>query len=205
MNLQEYAMGKNEDLMIREAVGIFSKTDDLQRAIDDLLAAGFERTEFGLLAGEFTVKQQLGDFYTSINEYSGTVSAPNTAFVHKESVGDTVHALLGSLYLIGGTTMVGGAVITAGVLGGAMLPAAAGIVAVGAVGAIIGMVIHQSDAEYLEEHVNAGNLVFFVRLKDAGQEALATAILAKHCNFDIKDIKVLTVPANTTDTPKLKM
>jgi len=197
-------MGKNEELMIREAVGIFSETDDLQRAIDDLLAVGFQRTEFGLLAGEMTVKQQLGDFYTSINEFAGSTSAPNITFVHKESVGDTVHALLGNLYLVGGTTMVGGAVITAGILGGAMLPAAAGIVAVGAVGAIIGMVIHQSDAEYLEEHVNAGHLVFFVRLKDAGQEALARAILATHCNFDINDIKVLTVPANKTAPPNLK-
>ena len=193
-------MGTNGSLSIREAVGIFSETKDLQRAIDELLAAGFASTEFGLLAGEFTVKQQLGDVYISANEFSGTVSAPNIAFVHKDSVGDTIHALLGNLYLMGGTTMAGGVVITAGVLGGAMLPAAAGIIAVGAIGAVIGMIIQQSDAEYLEEHVNAGHLVFFVRLKDAEQEATARRILAQHCNFDIDDIKVLTVPANKTGT-----
>ncbi len=193
-------METNGSLSIREAVGIFSETQDLQRAIDELLAAGFERTEFGLLAGEFTVKQQLGDIYISTNEFSGTKSAPNIAFVHKDSVGDTIHALLGNLYLMGGTTMVGGVVITAGVFGGAMLPAAAGILAVGAIGAVIGMIISQSDAEYLEEHVNAGHLVFFVRLKDVAQEATARHILAKHCNFDINDIKVLTVPINKPDS-----
>lgn len=187
---------KKEDVMIREAVGIFLDKEDLQRAIDDLLAAGFERSAFGLLAGERTVKEKLGDIYESTNQFMGSPNSPNTAFVHKESVGDTFHALIGQLSFLGVTTLAGAAVLSAGVLGGALIAASAGAIAVGAVGAVVGMILHQSDAEYLEEHLNAGNLVLFVRVKDSVQEAKAKAILSKHCNFDVNHIKVLTVPAN---------
>lgn len=190
------ATSPDEVAMIREAVGIFLGKDDLQLAIDDLLEAGFERTAFGLLAGENTVQQKLGDIYISTNKYMESANAPNTAFVHKDSVGDTVHALTGQLYFLGATTLAGGAVLTAGILGGAAMVASAGVIAVGAVGAVIGMILQQSDAEYLEEHVNAGNLVFFVRINDSRQETQAKNILAKHCNFDINNIKVLSVPAN---------
>lgn len=186
----------NEVVMIREAVGIFLGKDDLQMAIDDLIAAGFKRSAFGLLAGEYTVQQKLGDIYVSTNKYMGSANAPNTAFVHKDSVGDTVHALTGQLYFLGASTLAGGAVLSAGILGGAAMVASAGVIAVGAIGAVIGMILHQSDAEYLEEHLDAGNLVFFVRINDSRQESRAKTILAKHCNFDINHIKVLSVPAN---------
>ncbi len=186
----------NEVVMIREAVDIFLGKDDLQLAIDDLIEAGFKRSAFGLLAGEYSVQQKLGDMYVSTNKYMGSANAPNTAFVHKDSIGDTVHALTGQLYFLGASTLAGGAVLSAGILGGAAMVASAGVIAVGAVGAVIGMILHQSDAEYLEEHVNAGNLVLFVRINDSRQESRAKTILAKHCNFYINNIKVLSVPAN---------
>lgn len=50
---------------IREAVGIFFDTKNLREAIDELVSSGFDRAELGLLAGEYTVKQSLGDLYTS--------------------------------------------------------------------------------------------------------------------------------------------
>jgi hypothetical protein len=189
---------KNDEIMIREAVGIFSETADLQKAMDELLAAGFERTAFGLLAGEHTVQSHLHDLYQSANEFSGGVDAPNIAFFHK----DTNETMFGNLYFMGGSTLAGAAVLTAGALGGAILAATTGALAVGAVGAIVGMVIHQSDAEYLEDHVNAGHLVFFVRVLNSSEEAKARDILAKHSNFDKDKIKVLTVPAND---PELMM
>jgi len=191
----------DDGLMIREAVGIFSETADLQKAMDELLASGFERTAFGLLAGEHTVQSHLHDLYQSANENSGGVDGPNIAFVHK----DKNETMFGNLYFIGGSTLAGAAVLTAGALGGAILAATTGVLAVGAVGAIVGMVIHQSDAEYLEDHINAGHLVFFVRVMNSTEEAKAKEILARHSNFDKDKIKVLTVPANKPigDKPKL--
>ncbi len=52
---------------IREAVGIFFDSRHLHEAVDELLAGDFDRSQLGLLAGEYSVKSQLGEFYTQIN------------------------------------------------------------------------------------------------------------------------------------------
>lgn len=82
--------------LVREAVGIFFDAQSLHEAVDELLACGIVRERFGLLAGEFTVRERLGDYYTRINESVDADGGPRTAFVAERSVGDTVHAFIGS-------------------------------------------------------------------------------------------------------------
>lgn len=171
---------------IREAVGVFFDAEHLSNAIDELLSSGFEHKHLGLLAGEHTVRQALGHLYEEANESSGDVDAPNVAFVRKKSMGDALHAWLGSLFFTGATTAAGAAVVSAAVLGGALASAATGVVAIGAVGAALALVIHESDAEYLEQQVDEGHVLLFVRLIDAEHEKLATEILARHSHFDVK-------------------
>jgi hypothetical protein len=183
---------KADEATVREAVGIFFQTEHLRAAIDELLTSGFERPELGLLAGEYTVQRALGDLYTRTNEFEDNPNAPCTAFVADESLDDTSHAWLGSLMLLGTTTTAGVAVATAGIFGGALLAAAAGAASMGAVGAVLGLIIHRSDADYLEEQVDEGHLLLFVRTRDAQLEQKAVAILSKHCAFDPR---VYSVPA----------
>ena len=52
---------------IREAVGVFMGADDLKRAGEALLAAGFDRTALGLLASKEAVESSLGDLYARAN------------------------------------------------------------------------------------------------------------------------------------------
>jgi hypothetical protein len=177
---------------VREAVGIFFETAHLKAAIDDLLQSGFERPELGLLAGEEAVQRALGDIYKRTGESADSKDAPCTAFVAEESIDDTSHAGLGSLVLLGATTAAGAAVATAGVLGGALLIAATTTAAITAIGGVLAAIIHESDADYLEEQVDEGHLLLFVRTKDAEHEAKAVEILSKHCGFDAK---VYSVPA----------
>lgn len=171
---------------IREAVGAFVDADKVHDAIEELLSAGFHHEELGLLAGEYTVRQSLGEFYTQTNTFSGSADAPNTAFVAKESMGDTVHAYLGSLFFAGSTVAAGAAVATAGILGGGLLAAAAGVAAIGAVGTVLGLIIHESDAEELEQQVEEGHLLLFVRTRDAAHEKQAIEILQRHTPIEVK-------------------
>lgn len=94
--------------------------------------------------------------------------------------------------LLGATTAAGAAVATAGVLGGALVVAATGTAAFAAIGAVLAAIIHESDADYLEEQVDEGHLLLFVRTKDSEHEAKAVDILSKHCGFDAR---VYSVPA----------
>lgn len=178
--------------VIREVVGVFVDSDPVHAAVDELVSSGFRREDLGLLAGEYTVRQSLGDYYTQINAFADSADAPNTAFVAKESVGDTVHAYIGSLFFAGTTVAGGAAVASAAVLGGGLLAAITGAAAIGAIGAVLGLIIHESDAEELEEQVEEGHLLLFVRVHDSEQEHRATRILNEHTPIEVK---LVTAPA----------
>ena len=176
---------------IREAVGIFFDSLHLHEAVDDLESAGFDFADLGLLAGQYTVRQKLGEFYNEINESVDRPEGPRLAFVADSSMGDTVHAWFGSLFFIG--TTVASGVASAAVLGGALLAAVSGAAAlVGVTGGALALIIHESDAEYLEEQVDEGHLLLFVRTNDPEREKIALEILTKHGAFDAR---IYNVPA----------
>ena len=184
---------QNEGKVLREAVGIFFDSKRMHEAVDELESCGFDLTQLGLLAGEHTVKQHLGEFYNQVNESAETPDGPRTAFVAKESVGDTVHGLIGSLFFVGTTVASGAIVASAAVLGGGLLAAIAGAATViGLVGGAMSLILHKSDAEYLEEQVDAGHLLLFVRTEGAEQEKSALDILSRHGAFEAK---IYQVPA----------
>jgi hypothetical protein len=177
---------------VQEAIGVFFDVDHLKSAIEGLVEAGFDRSEIGLLAGAHTVEQALGDFYARTNQFADSPNAPCVAFVAKRTDDDTIHALLGTLFFYGATTAVGAAVASAAVLGGAVIAAASGVAAIGVAGAVMGLIIHKSDSDYLDEQIDEGHLVLFVRTNDPERGARAVKILSDHCAFKPK---VYTVDA----------
>jgi len=172
--------------IIREAIGIFFDAKHLEAAIRDLRASGFKHDELGLLAGEISVVKSLGELYTKTNTHTDTSLAPETAFVKKESLGDTFRSLAGALVFTGATTAMGIAVASTGIFSGAVLASATGAAGVLTIGALIGMLIHQSDAEYLEEQVDEGHLLLFVRVRNPEEEANAIRILSRHAGYDAR-------------------
>lgn len=176
-------------VVIREAVGVFVDANKVHEAIDDLVASGFRHEELGLLAGEYTVRQSLGDFYTQTNQFADSVDAPTTAFVAKEKAGP--HALIGSLFFAGSTAGAGAAVASAAVLGGGLIAALASVAAIGAVGAVLALIIHETEAEELEEQVEEGHLLLFVRIRDSANEKRAVEILRQHTPIEVKVIDAM--------------
>jgi hypothetical protein len=172
--------------LVREAVGIFFDSKSLHEAVDELIASGFTYEQLGLLAGEFTVQEHLGDYYTRINESADKEGGPRTAFVAEKSIGDTVHAFIGSLFFVGTTATSGAVVASAAILGGALLAALGGVVALGGAAAAMALILHEGDAEYLEEQIDEGHLLLFVRADDADHEKQALNILSNHGAFDAK-------------------
>jgi len=186
----ESMAGDKGSRTVREAVGVFADTKLLQDAVDDLKSSGFDQAEIGLLAGEFAVKQRLGELASTTNESSGVPNAPHTDFVAKESIGDAVHGLFGGLKFMGAAAAGGAVVATAGILGGAIATAAAGVAAVGTVGAVLAALIGEDDAENLERQIDSGHLLLFVRTRDPTREKLATGILSKHSAIDVRLLSV---------------
>jgi hypothetical protein len=181
-------------------VGIFFNAQHLKDAIKNLLTAGFEPEELGLLASEQVVERSLGDLYTRTNEGADSPQAPAIAFIGRESIGETANALGGSLFFVGTSGVMGAVVASAAVFGGALLGAVGGIVGVGVVGALVATIIHQSDAEHLQQQVDEGHILLFVRITDTDREQQAMNILIRHCGVDVK---VYEIPSSSVSRPRL--
>ena len=191
------ATSKNEP-SIREAVGIFFNAEHLKDAIKNLLASGFEPEELGLLASQQVVERSLGDLYARTNEGADLPQAPAIAFIGRESIGETANTLGGSLFFVGTSGVMGAVVASAAVFGGALLAAVGGIVGVGVVGALVATIIHQSDAEYLQQQVDEGRILLFVRMIDTRREQQAMDVLIRHSGVDVKMYDVPAAPSVPT-------
>jgi hypothetical protein len=171
-------------LGIREAVGIYFDAKHLENAVRDLHANGFAHDEIGMLAGKFTVQEKLGHLYQEVNADLASPNAPDVAFVGREAVGDTVHAVIGSLFFAGAAVAGGAVVASAGILGGALSAAVATTGVFSGVAALLGKIIIQSDVEYLEEQVDTGHLLLFVRVRNPEQENKALQILGRDAAYN---------------------
>ena len=179
------ATSENE-AAIREAVGIFRDAQHLKDAIKDLRTSGFEPEELALLASAQVVERSLGDLYARTNASADSPQAPAVAFIGRESEGETASTLGGSLFFVGTSGVMGAVVASAAVLGGAVFAAVGGIVGLGVVGALVANIIHQSDAEHLQQQVDEGHILLFVRITDADREQQAMNVLIRHCGVNVK-------------------
>jgi hypothetical protein len=176
---------------VREAIGVFSEAQRLKRAIDDLLANGFQNDQLGILASEITVKQQLGAFYDRTNATDDPQQAPAIEFVGREALGEARESMGGSVYFVGSTGVAGAIIASTAAFGGALAAAIGGLLGVGLVGALVASVIHQSDADELQSRVDEGHILLFVRLPHGEREQQAKEILERH---SATPARVLEVP-----------
>jgi len=169
--------------------------DDLKRAGEELLRTGFDRTRLGILAGKEAVEKSLGDLYVRANAFSKHPDAPHMELVRHESMGATLHAWLGGLSLAGTTALGAVAVASAAVFGGALIAAAAGAATIGSIGVVMSAIIHENDAEHLQQQIDNGRLLLFATTHTADEERLATEILSKN---NALEAKVYDVPVRSS-------
>ncbi len=165
---------------VREAVGIFHRAKDLQEAIDALLSSGFHRASLSLLASEHAVTEKLGYRYGRANTLADDESVPRSAYVSPEAVGGAEGAVIGVLMYVGAVAATGAVVASGGTL--AALLAATTVA--GGTGAVIGSVlanfIGTHHAHHLQEQLEHGGLLLWVRTWDEDDERRAMTILRSH-------------------------
>jgi hypothetical protein len=170
---------------IREAVGIFQSAEALQGAIDDLLSSGFDRAELSLLAGEHAVEQKLGHLYQRADALAESPAVPRTAYVSTEAVGAAEGGLIGGLMYVG-ATLGAGAVVASG---GALAAAIAGAALLGGTGALVGAILARwvghRHADHLQQQMEGGGLLLWVRTWNAEDEERAVEILQRRAGRDV--------------------
>ncbi|MDF1779125.1 MAG: hypothetical protein P1V13_24165 [Rhizobiaceae bacterium] len=111
----------NTKQQVREAVAAFSKSEDLEGAIEELLSSGFARAEISLLAGTEAVEQKLGHSFTSTRDLEDDPTVPVTAYVAKESIVEGEGAAIGGLMYLGAFIGFAPVVASGGAIGAAIL------------------------------------------------------------------------------------
>ncbi len=178
---------------VREAVGVFHDRDALQNAVEDLLSAGFDRSELSLLAGEQAVEQKLGHAYQKVQELEDDALVPRAAFVGNHSLSIGRIGIIGGLAYVGATVAAGAVVASGGALAATIAAACAAGGGGGLLGAWAARLLGRDRAQQLQHQLDHGGLLLWVALRDAEHERRALAILAPS---GAEDVHVHELPAS---------
>lgn len=167
---------------VREAVAVFDDLADLDEAVRELRAAGFAKEDINILAGLETVEKKLGRRFRRIEELEDDPSAPRVVFEPLEELEEREKTVSSSLTLLP-TLIAAGTVVASG---GAL---AAAIVGTAVAGAVLATVLtHWMDerrARWLQEQLERGGILLWVRTPDEAAERRAIAILSRHSTHDV--------------------
>ena len=178
----------------REVVGVFSDADALETAANELLASGFARARISLLAGESAIVEKLGHKYEKVEELEDNLEIPRTIYRSKESFDAGKSALLGSLASIGAVAAAGAIFASGGALAVTLGSGLIGAEVGGFIGGVLGELVEQHHAKYLQEQLDRGGLLLWVRTVDGAEENTAKQILSRHSGRDVH-AHAIPVPA----------
>jgi hypothetical protein len=199
MSLGEFTVTVEEEVRtVREAVGVFNRPEELQSAIDELLSSGFDRAELSLLASEHAVEEKLGHRYEKVSVLADDPTVPREAYVSTEAIGGAEGGLIGGLMYVGAVAAAGAIVIS----GGTLATAIGATMLAGGVGALIGSILAKwvgdHHSHYLQEQLDRGGLLLWVRTWDGEDEKLAVNILRK---YSASGVHVHALPASDSSVP----
>ena len=170
---------------VREAVAVFYHLKTLQDAIDELESSGFDRADLSLVAGVQAVEEKLGHAYTRVEELEDDPKVPTVAYIPNESIGEAEGALIGAPMFIAAATTAGIMAVAAGPIALTIAAVAAAGAAGGILGTVLAAMLDRHHAEYLDEQINHGGLILWVRARDEDHGKRAVKILKKHSAHDV--------------------
>ncbi len=168
--------------MVREAVAVLEDVSELEAAVEELRAAGFADDDISLLAGHDAVERKLGRMYRRVEELEDDPAAPRTAFISLNRLGDREDRVVSSLTILPTLIAAGTVVASAGAVAAAVVGTA---VAGAALGTALSHFMNKQHADWLQEQLDRGGLLLWVRTPDPESERKAIAILTQHVAHDV--------------------
>jgi uncharacterized protein (TIGR02271 family) len=172
------------------AVGVFDSRERAQQAVNELRRMGFTESQIGVAGREG------GNI-----EGASDVHGKGTSAAAGAGIGAATGAGLGALWGLGilaGVMPVIGPAIAGGTLATILSSAAAGAVAAGIGGALVGLGVPSDEAEYYESEFKAGR--FIVTVTANGRYDEVVTILHRFGGYDISTRREKTGKAETRKT-----
>lgn len=177
--------GSNSEILeavrVREVVGLVKSRDVLDRLVDELTNAGFDRADIDLMASRATIRRELGIYYKDPIPAADASDAPRRDLIKTDDKVSTTALVFGTLVTIG--TL--GAALPIVASGGALAAVAAAALAGGATGAGLASILRSrllssGDGVDLEDELRLGGIVVLVRVLNPETETLAQQIMRRH-------------------------
>jgi hypothetical protein len=176
---------KDQSDIVREAVAVFTSADDLHAAVDELLSSGLHRAELSLLAGEDTLNEKLGRDFANVRDLEDDPTAPRSAYISPEAIGDAQGGIVAALMYAGATAAAGAMFVSGGTILGALVVAAVVGGAGSVVGALLAKWLGDHHGRYLQTQIDRGGLLLWVQTKDTEAQDRALDILRRHSSRDV--------------------
>src|SRR5271155_4892004 len=159
-----YMAGKNTAVF-----GIYKSTEQAERAVDQIMAAGFSNNDISVLLPDIRSSKEFAH-EKNTKAPEGTTTGVTT--------GGVIGGTLGLLAGIGALAIPGvGPFIAAGPIMGALAGLGAGAAVGGLIGALIGMGIPEYEAKRYGGHIRAGGVLLSVHCDTSDEITRAKEIL----------------------------
>jgi hypothetical protein len=178
-------MSDTHTTTIREAVGVFHNAEEMEAAIEELEESGFDRAEISLLASQAAVREKFGHAFTDAKPLEDSTLTPRTAFVSTESIGDAEGAVIGGLIYVGALVAAGAVVASGGSFGALLAATAVGTASGGLVGGTLAALVGKQHADNIQEQLDRGGLLIWVRTPTEADENRAVDILKRNKADDV--------------------
>ncbi|MDX1711908.1 MAG: hypothetical protein R3316_12320 [Rhodovibrionaceae bacterium] len=179
---------------VKEAVGIFESAENLEKAVDGLQVAGFDRAQLSLLATDEALRGAFGERYTATRDLEDETGVPYAAYPEEDSKVEAKATAVSALAYVGAVASAAAVVASGGAVGAALGAAVAAGGAGGAVGAYLSRFIEERYAHVLEEQLAHGGLLLWVQTPDDEAETKARDILTES---GAKDVHVHDIPVES--------
>ena len=182
-------MAEADRATVREAVAVLEDVGELETVVEELRAAGFAEDEISLLAAHETVERKLGHMYRRVEELEDDSAAPRTAFVSLKELGEREDRVASVLTILPTLIAAGTVVASAGAVAAVVVGAA---VAGATLGTALSHFMNKRHAQWLQEQLDRGGLLLWVRTPTPERERQAIEILTRHA---VHDVHVHEIPA----------
>jgi hypothetical protein len=169
-----------EQSVVREVAGIVRTAEVLDKVVDALELAGFDRADIDVMADIVTIRDRFGTVFVPVEELADVPSTPRRAFVGRDDVSLVRAGAFSALFYVGATVAALGVVASGGSLAAALAAAAAAGTASGGIGALATRFLSQERAKLIETMMMENGLVLWVRVRSQEAERRAEQIMREH-------------------------
>jgi VIT1/CCC1 family predicted Fe2+/Mn2+ transporter len=166
-----------EQRVVREVAGVVRTPEVLEKVVDALELAGFDRADIDVMADVETIRKRFGTVFVPLEEFADVRGAPRRALVPRDDISSGLSTAFGVLFSIGSAVATLGVVASGGGLAAALAAAAAAGTASGGLGALAARYLGKERAKLIETMIMEGGLVVWVRVRSEERERLAEAIM----------------------------